>query len=390
MSAGCWRWPSPAAAATPSSSGRSSRSSPPGAARSSRSPRTAAAPLAPRCGRWSTCRSCWPARSSASPCASLGLGAVAEPAAGRPARGTVRGSRRSRRACCTRSPSCSRSASWSTCTSCSARWCRRTWPSRGPSAQRCVLAPALVAVARVAKPLVVVLGRGHSAPAAAAARRAEGGAGVGLHRRGGALDRHRVAPGGAARRGGARPADRCAGAVGAARVRRHGARRAARDGAGGGDARQRWSAWWPGPGSAACRSSPRISRLGGSARAARAAPSFRVTWSSWVICTSRTSSSPTTPRIPRRCRPRRVRALVTVPADQDVEDALVAMQRAGTHLARVVDAAGTPVGVVFLEDVLEELVGEVRDATQRPSRTRPGRARRHALDGALTPAERPL
>lgn len=63
--------------------------------------------------------------------------------------------------------------------------------------------------------------------------------------------------------------------------------------------------------------------------------------------------------------PRRVRALVTVPADQDVEDALVAMQRAGTHLARVVDAAGTPVGVVFLEDVLEELVGEVRDATQR-------------------------
>ena len=63
--------------------------------------------------------------------------------------------------------------------------------------------------------------------------------------------------------------------------------------------------------------------------------------------------------------PRRVRALVNVPADEDVEDVLVALQRAGAHLARVVDPAGSTVGVVFLEDVLEELVGEVRDATQR-------------------------
>ena len=65
---------------------------------------------------------------------------------------------------------------------------------------------------------------------------------------------------------------------------------------------------------------------------------------------------------------RRVRALVSLPVDEDVEDALVAMQRAGAHLARVVDGGGTTVGVVFLEDVLEELVGEVRDATQRPRR----------------------
>jgi CBS domain containing-hemolysin-like protein len=69
---------------------------------------------------------------------------------------------------------------------------------------------------------------------------------------------------------------------------------------------------------------------------------------------------------------RRVRGLVSVPADEDVEDVLVAMQRAGAHLARVVDPAGTTVGVVFLEDVLEELVGEVRDATQR-SRSYPVR-----------------
>ena len=40
------------------------------------------------------------------------------------------------------------------------------------------------------------------------------------------------------------------------------------------------------------------------------------------------------------------------------------MQRSGSHLARV-DEAGETVGVVFLEDILEELVGEVRDAMQR-------------------------
>jgi CBS domain containing-hemolysin-like protein len=41
------------------------------------------------------------------------------------------------------------------------------------------------------------------------------------------------------------------------------------------------------------------------------------------------------------------------------------MQRTGAHLARVVNTDATVSGVVFLEDVLEELVGEVTDATQR-------------------------
>jgi CBS domain containing-hemolysin-like protein len=65
---------------------------------------------------------------------------------------------------------------------------------------------------------------------------------------------------------------------------------------------------------------------------------------------------------------KRVRSLVTVAGGDEVEDALATMQRAGSHLARVIDAAGITAGVVFLEDVLETLVGEVRDATQR-SRT---------------------
>ena len=59
----------------------------------------------------------------------------------------------------------------------------------------------------------------------------------------------------------------------------------------------------------------------------------------------------------------RVRALAVVGPDDEVEDTLAAMQRSGSHLARV-DDGGAAVGVVFLEDILEELVGEVRDAMQ--------------------------
>ncbi|MDO8120027.1 hemolysin family protein [Isoptericola sp. b490] len=67
----------------------------------------------------------------------------------------------------------------------------------------------------------------------------------------------------------------------------------------------------------------------------------------------------------------RVRELALVRPDDEVEEALVAMQRSGSHLARVVDAAGGTLGVVFLEDILEELVGEVRDAMQRGRLGRP-------------------
>ncbi|WP_027479142.1 hemolysin family protein [Gryllotalpicola ginsengisoli] len=63
-----------------------------------------------------------------------------------------------------------------------------------------------------------------------------------------------------------------------------------------------------------------------------------------------------------------IRPLVVVADDAEIEDVLAVLRRRATHLARVVDAAGATVGVVFLEDILEELVGEVHDATVRSSR----------------------
>lgn len=60
-----------------------------------------------------------------------------------------------------------------------------------------------------------------------------------------------------------------------------------------------------------------------------------------------------------------VRAVVSVGDDDDVEDALRAMQYNGAHMARVDSPGHRSIGVVFLEDVLEELVGEVHDVMQR-------------------------
>ena len=62
---------------------------------------------------------------------------------------------------------------------------------------------------------------------------------------------------------------------------------------------------------------------------------------------------------------KRIREMLTLRDDTDLEDVLARMQGRGVHLARAVDSAGTEMGVLFLEDVIEELVGEVHDATKR-------------------------
>jgi CBS domain containing-hemolysin-like protein len=60
-----------------------------------------------------------------------------------------------------------------------------------------------------------------------------------------------------------------------------------------------------------------------------------------------------------------VRQLVSIFAGTELEDALATLRRGGNHLARVFDEQGRTLGVLVLEDVIEELVGEVQDATRR-------------------------
>jgi CBS domain containing-hemolysin-like protein len=63
--------------------------------------------------------------------------------------------------------------------------------------------------------------------------------------------------------------------------------------------------------------------------------------------------------------PQRLRSLISLVADTDLEDAMAMLRRTRSHVARVVDESGNTAGVLFLEDIIEELVGEVRDATRR-------------------------
>jgi len=63
-----------------------------------------------------------------------------------------------------------------------------------------------------------------------------------------------------------------------------------------------------------------------------------------------------------------IRDLATVKPSDPLRNVLTTMQRTSSHLARVGDDRARSLGVVALEDVLEELVGEVRDETQQRAR----------------------
>ncbi len=57
-----------------------------------------------------------------------------------------------------------------------------------------------------------------------------------------------------------------------------------------------------------------------------------------------------------------IRPFAPVASEEPLHGALESLQRRGAHMARVVDGSGATLGLATLEDVIEELVGEIRDA----------------------------
>ena len=62
---------------------------------------------------------------------------------------------------------------------------------------------------------------------------------------------------------------------------------------------------------------------------------------------------------------KRLRTLIGFADTTELEDALASMRRGGHHLGKAYNSLGEVTGIIFLEDILEELVGEVQDATTK-------------------------
>jgi CBS domain containing-hemolysin-like protein len=61
----------------------------------------------------------------------------------------------------------------------------------------------------------------------------------------------------------------------------------------------------------------------------------------------------------------RIRRVLVLPATRPLDEVLVAMRRTRTHVAVVVDENRRVLGLATLEDVLEDLVGDIRDESDR-------------------------
>lgn len=64
-----------------------------------------------------------------------------------------------------------------------------------------------------------------------------------------------------------------------------------------------------------------------------------------------------------------MRPLLFIPESKKVNELLHQMQAARTHIAMIVDEYGTTVGLVTLEDLLEELIGEIHDEFEKEERS---------------------
>jgi magnesium and cobalt exporter, CNNM family len=76
-----------------------------------------------------------------------------------------------------------------------------------------------------------------------------------------------------------------------------------------------------------------------------------------------------------------IRPFAPVRSDDLLHETLEQLQRRGAHMARVVDGLGETVGVATLEDVIEELVGEIRDTAHQEASRPPSNGNAHATDG---------
>ena len=78
-----------------------------------------------------------------------------------------------------------------------------------------------------------------------------------------------------------------------------------------------------------------------------------------------------------------IRTPLFVPGTREVEDVLADMKRLKTHMAVVLDEYGGTAGVVTMEDLLEEIVGQVEDEFDAVERPRPHDGA-PVLDGSCT------
>ncbi|HEU5004146.1 MAG TPA: hemolysin family protein [Actinomycetota bacterium] len=83
-----------------------------------------------------------------------------------------------------------------------------------------------------------------------------------------------------------------------------------------------------------------------------------------------------------------MRPPVLVPDSLPLDELLVLMQRQRAHLAIVLDEFGATAGIITLEDILEELVGEIQDESDRREPAGPRRVEGgYRVPGTLRPDE---
>lgn len=79
--------------------------------------------------------------------------------------------------------------------------------------------------------------------------------------------------------------------------------------------------------------------------------------------------------------------VLVVPESRELEDLLRDMRTTRNHLAVVVDEYGGTEGIITLEDLVEEIVGEIDDEYDRPAMTAVSGVGEYLLSGSLHPDE---